>query len=179
MVPAELGILVTDLLVKYFAKVLDFQFTANMEEELDLIEEGKAEWVGVVKEFYEVFRGQMNFAKTEMQTVKRESEPTDEACDKCGKPMIIKWGRRGRFMSCSGWPGCRNAKSISTDVVCPQCGKGKLVARRARSGKGRSCYGCSAYPSCTFITNRLPKTADQTAAQEAPNPDASAGNENG
>ncbi len=157
LVPTELGILVTDLLVQYFAKVLDFEFTANMEDELDLIEDGKAEWVQVVREFYGVFSGQMDFAKTQMQTVKREVEPTDERCDRCGKPMVIKWGRRGRFMSCSGWPACRNAKSIPTNVICPQCNKGKLVARRAKSGKGRPFYGCSTYPDCNFITNRLPK----------------------
>lgn len=157
LVPTELGILVTDLLVRYFAKVLDFEFTANLEEELDLIEEGKAEWVEVVREFYGVFSGQMDFAKTQMHVVKRDVELTDERCDLCGKPMIIKWGRRGRFMSCSGWPECRNAKSIPTNVACPQCRQGKLVARRAKSGKGRPFYGCSTYPDCNFITNRLPK----------------------
>ena len=157
LVPTELGILVTDLLVQYFAKVLDFEFTANLEEELDRVEEGKAEWVQVVREFYGVFSGQMDFAKTQMHVVKRDAEPTDEQCDLCGKPMVIKWGRRGRFMSCSGWPGCRNAKSIPTNVVCPQCHQGKLVARRAKSGKGRPFYGCSTYPNCNFITNRLPK----------------------
>ena len=163
LVPTELGILVTDLLVQYFAKVLDFEFTANLEEELDRVEEGKAEWVEVVREFYGVFSGQMDFAKTQMQTVKREAEPTDEQCDLCGKPMVIKWGRRGRFMSCSGWPACRNAKSIPTSVVCPQCNQGKLVARRAKSGKGRPFYGCSTYPGCNFITNRLPKANEPAA----------------
>ncbi len=157
LVPTDLGILVTDLLVQYFSKILDFEFTAKMEEELDEVEEGKAEWVGVVKEFYGVFSGQMDHAKTTMQTVKRQEEPTDEICDLCGKPMVIKWGRRGKFMSCSGWPGCRNAKSIPTAVVCPQCQIGKLVARRAKSGRGRTFFGCTKYPDCTFMTNRLPK----------------------
>ncbi|OIO36206.1 MAG: hypothetical protein AUJ72_06015 [Candidatus Omnitrophica bacterium CG1_02_46_14] len=160
LLPSELGILVTDLLVQYFSKILDFEFTAKMEEKLDLVEEGKAEWVSVVREFYALFSGQMDYAKTAMQTVKREAEPTDEICDKCGKPMVIKWGRRGRFISCSGWPECRNAKSISTDVVCPQCKLGKLVARRAKSGRGRNFYGCTKYPDCNFMTNRLPKSGD-------------------
>jgi ssDNA-binding Zn-finger/Zn-ribbon topoisomerase 1 len=135
---------------------MDFEFTASMEEDLDQVEEGKAEWVQIVKHFYGTFSGQVDAAKSAMQTVKRENEPTDEVCEKCGKPMVIKWGRRGRFMSCSGWPECRNAKSISTDVVCPQCGQGKLVARRARSGRGRPFFGCTTYPACTYLANRLP-----------------------
>lgn len=166
LIPTELGILVTDLLVKHFGKLLDFEFTAKMEEELDEVEEGKIEWVGVVRNFYSQFNNEIQQAQIEMQTVRREAEPTDEICEKCGKPMVIKWGRRGRFMSCSGWPECKNAKSISTDVACPQCGKGKLVQRKARSGKGRVFYGCTAYPDCTFIANRLPKK-DAEAAQQA------------
>src|SRR3989338_8882416 len=158
--PTDLGILVTDLLVQYFSKILDFEFTAKMEEDLDRVEEGKVEWVGVVRGFYQLFSGQVDHAKNTMQTVKRREEPTDEICDLCGKPMVIKWGRRGRFMSCSGWPECRNAKSISTDVVCPQCKQGKLVARRARSGRGRTFYGCTKYPNCNYIANRLPKAGE-------------------
>ncbi len=171
LVPSDLGMLVTDLLVQYFSKVLDFAFTAKMEEELDLVEEGKAEWVSVVREFYNLFSGQLEYAKTAMQTVKRQAEPTDETCDLCGKPMVIKWGRRGRFMSCSGWPECRSAKSISTDVICPQCQQGKLVARRAKSGRGRNFYGCTKYPACNYMTNRLPKTED---AAKAADPDVQA-----
>lgn len=158
LVPTELGILVTDLLVKYFSKVMDFEFTANMEEELDKVEEGNTDWISVVRAFYSVFSGQMEHARLSMETVKKASEPTNEVCNKCGKPMVIKWGRRGRFMSCSAWPACKNAKSISTDVTCPRCGKGKLVARRAKSGRGRPFFGCTAYPTCTYIANRLPKT---------------------
>ena len=167
LVPTELGMLVVDLLLKYFSRVLDFEFTANLEEELDQIEEGKIEWAGVVREFYELFRPQVELAKAQMVTVKRENEPTDEICEKCGKPMVIKWGRRGRFMSCSAWPECKNAKSISTSVVCPQCGKGKLVQRRSRTGRGRSFYGCTTYPACTFITNKLPG-GEAPAAGAAP-----------
>ena len=174
LVPSDLGMLVTDLLVQYFSKILDFEFTAKMEEELDLVEEGKAEWVSVVREFYGLFSGQLDHAKTAMQTVKREAEPTNEICDKCGKPMVIKWGRRGRFMSCSGWPECRNAKSISTDIDCPQCKKGKLVARRAKSGRGRNFYGCTQYPNCNYMTNRLPKTdsAEKASEPESQAPEA-------
>jgi len=158
LVPTELGILVVDLLIQYFSKVLDFEFTANLEEELDRIEEGKTEWVRVIRDFYGLFKGQVELAKSQMQTVKRENEPTDEICEKCAKPMVIKWGRRGRFMSCSAWPECKNAKSISTGVVCPQCQKGKLVQRRAKSGRGRTFYGCTAYPACNYIANKLPSS---------------------
>lgn len=166
LLPTELGMLVTDLLVKHFGKLLDFEFTAKMEEELDEVEEGKVEWVGVVRNFYGQFNQEMDQARSEMQTVRREAEATNEICEKCGKPMVIKWGRRGRFMSCSGWPECKNAKSISTDVACPQCQQGKLVQRRAKSGKGRSFFGCTRYPECTFITNRLPKKDEPALANK-------------
>lgn len=169
LVPTELGILVVELLMKYFDKVLDYEFTANLEEKLDSIEEGEQDWISVVREFYSKFSGQVDRAKSEMQTVRRESEPTDEICEKCQKPMVIKWGRRGRFMSCSAWPECKNAKSISTNVACPRCGKGKLVMRRARSGKGRPFYGCTAYPECNYIVNRLP--AEGAAPAAAPKED--------
>ena len=142
-----------------------------MEEQLDRIEEGEIEGVMVVKDFYGQFEGEVGLAKEQMKTVKREAEPTDEVCEKCGKPMVIKWGRRGRFMSCSGWPDCKNAKSISTDVPCPQCGQGKLVMRRAKSGKGRPFYGCTRYPECTHISNKLPGSTPPTegpAPAEAP-----------
>ena len=168
LVPTELGILVVDLLLQYFSKVLDFEFTAKLEEDLDRIAEGKIEWVRVIKDFYGLFRGQVDLAKSQMQTVKRENEPTDEICEKCGKPMVIKWGRRGRFMSCSAWPECKNAKSISTGVPCPQCGKGKLVERRAKSGRGRLFYGCTAYPACNYIANKLPSRLEESSA--APDP---------
>jgi len=166
LVPTELGMLVTDLLVKYFSKLMDLKFTATMEDELDLIEEGKAEWVDVVREFYGVFSGQLEVAKSTMHVVKKQNEPTNEVCDKCGKPMVIKWGRRGRFMSCSDWPACKNAKSISTEVNCPQCGKGKLVERRARSGRGRKFYGCTTYPACHYIVNKLPSPGDPAAVPD-------------
>jgi DNA topoisomerase-1 len=169
--------LITDLLVKHFEKVMDFEFTAGMEEELDEIEEGTKNWVKVIRHFYDAFGGQVELAKAGMETVKREAEPTDEICDKknvgpdgveavCGKPMVIKWGRRGRFMSCSAWPECKNAKSISTNVVCPQCKQGKLVMRRAKSGKGRAFYGCTRYPDCNFLANKLPKEGDAHTPSE-------------
>lgn len=174
LVPTELGFTVTDLLVGHFEKVLDFEFTANMEGELDRIDEGELTWVEVVKEFYEVFKGQVDLAKDQMTSVKRESQPTDEICTVCGKPMVIKWGRRGRFLSCSGWPECRAARSISTEVVCPTCGQGKLVERRARSGRGRAFFGCTRYPECTHISNKLPQAQGGVAPGETPPDDPAA-----
>ena len=168
LIPTELGMLVIDLLIGYFKKILDYEFTANMEEELDSVEEGKIEWAKPIKDFYSQFEEQLNLAKEQIQTVKRVAEPTDESCEKCGKPMVIKWGRRGRFMSCSGWPDCKNAKPISTDVECPQCKAGKLVARRARSGRGRQFYGCTRYPECHFISNRLPSAGKEQAGEGEP-----------
>ena len=165
LVPTELGMLVTDILVKHFSKVLDFDFTANLEEKLDLIEDGSVEWVAVVREFYSVFAQQLELAKDQIQTVKKVHESTNEICELCGKPMVIKWGRRGRFMSCSGWPECKNAKSISTEILCPQCKTGKLVQRKAKSGHGRPFYGCTTYPACTFITNRLPSKETEDRGQ--------------
>ena len=147
---------------------MDLKFTAGMEGQLDRIEEGDADWVHVVKEFYGTFHSQMELAKDQIQTVKKQNEPTDESCDKCGKPMVIKWGRRGRFMSCSAWPECKHAKSISTAVVCPQCKTGKLVQRRAKTGKGRFFYGCTTYPACDFITNRLPSDPKAGALNAPP-----------
>ncbi len=172
LIPTELGILVTDILVKHFSKVLDFNFTADLEEKLDLIEEGSVEWVSVVREFYTVFAEQMTLAKDGIQTVKKVHEATNEICELCGKPMVIKWGRRGRFMSCLAWPECKNAKSISTEVVCPQCKAGKLVQRKAKSGRGRPFYGCTTYPACTFIANRLPSPGGASTSEA---PDAAPG----
>jgi len=154
LIPAELGETVTDLLSQHFPKVLDVQFTARMEEELDRVEEGTQPWVSCVREFYEPFAEALKAAATEMQSVKRAPEPTGEICPQCGKEIVIKWGRNGRFMSCSGFPACRYAKAIPTGVKCPEpgCG-GDLVQRRSRRG---IFYGCSNYPACRHIARTLP-----------------------
>lgn len=168
LVPTELGFLVVDLLVKHFPTLMDLEFTAKMEEHLDKIEEGELSWTNVLQEFYGPFKASLERAGAEIQPVRRVEEKTDEICDKCGKPMVIKWGRRGKFLSCSAFPECRNAKSISTGVPCPTCGKGSLVARRSRGGKGRPFYGCSRYPECTHISNKLPGSGPDAAAAEPP-----------
>ncbi|MBI3088045.1 MAG: type I DNA topoisomerase [Candidatus Omnitrophica bacterium] len=155
LVPTRLGRIVTELLIEHFPEVMDLKFTAAMEGELDRVEEGHLPWVQVVRHFYTPFSSRVAVAQEQMREVKREVVPTDYRCEKCGKPMVIKWGRFGEFLSCSGYPECKNARPVPTGVACPQpgCG-GELVERRAR---GRHFYGCSKYPACTYTTRRLPK----------------------
>ncbi len=154
LVPAELGETVTDLLSQHFPKVLDVKFTARMEEELDKVEEGKQKWATCVKEFYEPFADALKAAAAEMVSVKKAPEPTNENCPQCGKVIVIKWGRKGKFLSCSGFPECRFAKPITTGVKClePGC-DGELVQRRSRRGLF---YGCSRFPACRHIEKQLP-----------------------
>lgn len=152
--PTELGVIVTHLLMKHFPKIIDVEFTAHMEDELDGIEEGDIDWVVVLKSFYSPFMHSVEAAKTEMKDVKKEVVPTDEVCPLCGRPMVIKWGRRGKFMSCSGYPACKHAKSITSGVKCPNGCGGELIQRRSKRGPF---YGCSNYPKCTFVARKLPE----------------------
>ena len=158
LVPAELGEIVTDLLLEHFPKVLDVQFTARMEKELDEVEAGKQAWASCVKEFYEPFAQALETAATQMKSVKRAAEPTGEKCPECGKEIVIKWGRNGRFFSCSGFPACRYARPMTTGVKCPEpnC-DGELIQRRSRRG---TFYGCSRYPACRHISRQLPTPSD-------------------
>ncbi|MFH1189443.1 MAG: type I DNA topoisomerase [Candidatus Omnitrophota bacterium] len=158
--PTELGIIVTKLLMEHFPKVLDVEFTAMLENELDGIEEGEADWVMVLKGFYSPFIHSVEQARVEMKDVKREVIATDEICALCGKPMVIKWGRNGKFLSCSDYPTCKNAKSITTGVKCPTGCGGELVARKSRRG---SFFGCSSYPKCNYITKKLPQDTEEKA----------------
>jgi len=161
--PSELGIVVTDLLIKSFPKILDMEFTAKMEEELDEIEEGREKSAEVLRRFYTPFEKDVEHAKVNMRKVKGEAVKTLEICEKCGKPMVIKWGRLGRFLSCSDFPNCRFAKAIPTGVKCPEpdC-PGMLVERRSK--RGRHFYGCSNYPKCHHISRRLPSQNDEDSA---------------
>ncbi|MCX5692941.1 MAG: type I DNA topoisomerase [Candidatus Omnitrophica bacterium] len=163
--PSELGMVVTDLLMKSFPRILDMEFTAKMEEELDEIEEGREKSVEVLKRFYTPFEKDVEHAKVNMRKVKGEAVKTSEICEKCGKPMVIKWGRLGRFLSCSDFPNCRFAKAIPTGVKCPEpdCG-GMLVERRSKGG--RHFYGCSNYPKCHHISRRLPSQNNEDSALE-------------
>ncbi|MDD5664660.1 MAG: type I DNA topoisomerase [Candidatus Omnitrophica bacterium] len=150
--PTELGFKVCDLLVEYFPKILDIGFTALMEEELDEVEEGRLDKLKVLQAFYEPFKASLDFAQA---NVKKEIITTDQFCDKCGKPLIVKWGRRGKFLSCSDFPTCKNSKSITSGVKCPQegCG-GELIERRSKRG---FFYGCSNFPKCRFVSRTLPQ----------------------
>lgn len=153
--PTELGELVNKLLVENFPDIVDVEFTAKMENELDDVEAGDENWIKVLKEFHSPFTVKLEEAKKRMESVKKEVEKTDEVCEECGRPMVIKWGRRGRFISCSGFPACRNSKSITTGVKCPEEGcDGELVERKSRRGMF---YGCTRYPKCTYTSRKLPE----------------------
>ena len=168
LMPTELGETVADILVEHFPKILDAEFTALMEEELDEIEEGKMEWVKVLKDFYGPFSEFLTRAQTEMKSVKQAPIPTDYKCDLCGKQVFIKFGRFGKFMACSGFPDCKYTRSLPTGFFCPEpgCG-GELVKRRAKGR--RAFYGCSNYPKCTHVANELPKKEDAAeTSSEAP-----------
>jgi DNA topoisomerase-1 len=200
--PTDLGRLVTGLLVDSFPNIMNVDFTAGMEEKLDDVEEGKVDWVELMKDFYGPFQKTMEKARREMRDIKREEVPTKHVCDLCGQPMVVKWGRNGYFLACSGYPDCKNTKeiksfdgdgskvelapiedtgevcekcgkpmvirkgrfgrflacsgypeckttkSISTGVTCPQCSEGQLVERRSK--KGKTFYSCNRYPKCKF-----------------------------
>ena len=153
--PTDLGIMVTQLLIKHFPDIMDIKFTAKMEEELDAVEEGQMDWQQVLKDFYKPFMSDLESAKIEMRDVKKEIVKTDELCPTCGRFLVIRWGRLGKFLSCSGFPECKFSKSISLGVACPKCKIGEVVSRRTK--RGRFFYGCSRYPECDFISNKLPE----------------------
>ena len=158
--PTELGVLVNDLLVSHFPVILDVAFTAKMEEELDKIEEGQMPWVEAVRDFYKPFSESLEKAQAEMKDFKAELVPTDISCEKCGKPMVVKWGRNGQFLACSGYPDCKTTKPFvrnesgvveaapeeTTDEKCPKCGS-LMIIKRGRFGKF---LACSRYPECKY-----------------------------
>lgn len=151
-VPTELGELIIQLMVEFFPEILDVEFTAHMEDELDQVEEGQEDWVRVLDTFYETFEKRLKVAEEEMKEVEIQDEVSDELCEKCGKPLVYKMGRFGKFLACSGFPDCRNTKPIVKDigVTCPKCNTGSVVERRSK--KGRIFYGCDRYPECDFIS---------------------------
>lgn len=153
--PTELGFIVNDLVVEYFPRIVDYGFTAQMEENLDMIATGDREWVPVLREFYEPFEKTVQHAEEAMPEVDLQPEETGELCEKCGKPMIIKWGRYGKFIACSGFPDCRNTKSfrVKIGVTCPECG-GELVEKKTK--RGRIFYSCDNYPECEFSSWKRP-----------------------
>lgn len=150
-VPTELGRIVIELLKEHFASVVEVEFTARMEEELDLIEEGTMQWKSVVKEFYQPFAEDLEKARDLIDKIEIKDEEAGKECPQCGRPLYIKHGRFGKFMACSGFPECRHTESINEDVGvgCPLCG-GAVVALKSK--KGRRFYGCKNYPECKFVS---------------------------
>lgn len=158
--PTVLGIKVSDLLIKHFSQIMDEGFTAFLEEKLDEVEKGKAQWQKVLEGFYPAFDKK---AEKVLLSIKKEVEYSDKICPKCKGRLVIKWSRRGRFLSCENFPRCRYAESITTGVACPDCEEGQLVERRNR--RGQNFYGCSKFPNCTY-TNRLLPEDQKNNSQE-------------
>ncbi len=153
--PTELGVIVNDLLCQYFPDIVNIEFTARMEDELDEIAHEKHEWVSVIQDFYTPFEQSVARASEQMERVKLPEQLTEEVCPKCGKPMAVKTGRYGKFLACTGYPECKSTKSfqIKTGASCPECGS-ELLERINK--KKRTFYGCSNYPNCHFATNFKP-----------------------
>jgi len=180
--PTELGMVVTDLLLESFNDLFDVNYTARMEEELDDIEEGKIDWRASMSEFYQRFEKDLEHAERHMTDIKRMEKPTDLVCDKCGKPMVIKWGRHGSFIACTGYPDCTNTRELTVDLpdvdkadlteqdaeeYCENCGR-PMVLKKGRFG---TFYACSGYPDCK-TTKRIgaseQKKADVPLEEKCP-----------
>ncbi|WP_342400257.1 type I DNA topoisomerase [Weizmannia sp. FSL W8-0676] len=165
-VPTELGEIVLELIREFFPEIIDVEFTADMEKDLDEIEEGKVPWVQVIDAFYQNFEARLKKAENEMEKIEIKDEETGEMCELCGSPMVYKMGRYGKFMACSNFPDCRNTKPIvkKIGVTCPKCGKGEIIERKTK--KNRIFYGCDRYPECDFVSwdkpvgRKCPKCGD-------------------
>ncbi|MCS7316010.1 MAG: type I DNA topoisomerase [Bryobacterales bacterium] len=180
-VPTELGMVVTDLLVENFDDIFEVRYTAKMEEELDEIEEGKRDWREAMREFYEKFQQDLERAERQMTDLKRLERPTDQVCDRCGRPMVIRWGRHGSFLACSGYPECTNTRDLKVELpeldeaalseqedqeYCENCGR-PMVLRRGRYGPF---YACTGYPECK-TTRRIAhqeRKPDQPLEEQCP-----------
>ena len=149
--PTELGFIVTDMLEEYFKDIVDVKFTANLEGELDEVADGTLNKNDLLRKFYAPFEETLKNAEEVIGTVEIPDEVTDIPCDKCGRMMVVKQGRFGKFLACPGFPDCRNAKPLlrDTGVACPKCG-GKIVERKSR--RGRAFFGCDRYPDCDYTT---------------------------
>lgn len=152
IVPTELGEIVDDLIEKFFPDIVNIDFTAQLENDLDSIEEGKKNWVKVIDEYYHPFKKELDKADARIEKIQIKDEPAGFNCDICGAPMVIKMGRYGKFNACSRFPKCRNTKPIvkKIGVICPKCGKGDVVEKKSK--RNRKFYGCSRYPECDFVS---------------------------
>jgi DNA topoisomerase-1 len=155
LTPTETGIVVNDLLIEHFPEVVDVAFTAHMEEDLDKIASGEMPWVNVVREFYGPFLCDLEKAEANMPEQNMGPEPIGRACPDCGHDLVIRWGRYGKFISCSNFPECRYTEAWleKIGVHCPKDG-GEIVERKTR--KGRIFYGCANYPTCDFTSWKRP-----------------------
>ncbi|HSI66933.1 MAG TPA: type I DNA topoisomerase [Planococcus sp. (in: firmicutes)] len=150
--PTELGEIVHELVSEFFPDILNIEFTAKMEHDLDSIEDGESEWRVIIDTFFKPFEKHVEIAENEMEKIVIKDEPAGEDCEKCGNPMVYKLGRFGKFMACSNFPECRNTKAIvkNTGVKCPTCKEGEIVERKSK--KRRIFYGCERYPECEFVS---------------------------
>lgn len=153
--PTELGKIVTQILEDYFNQIVDTEFTADIENELDTIADGNANWKEIVSKFYIPMENELKVANEEIEKINMD-KPTGENCEKCGSPMVIKHGRFGNFIACSNYPECKNTKPLleKVGIKCPICGDGDVIIRKTK--KGRSFYGCSNYPNCKFVSWNKP-----------------------
>ena len=165
--PTEIGEMVTRVLKEHFPNIVDFDFTAKMEEELDQIAEGKEEWQEVIGNFYKPFSENLNKKYEEVGSEKAATEETDEVCEKCGKKLLIKMSRFGKFLACSGYPECKFTKKIGAEIkkigmACPECGKGEVIEKHVRKGRsrGKIFWGCSLYPECKYASWEHPKKGE-------------------
>ena len=160
--PTQLGIMVTEMMEKYFSRIVDTEFTAIMEEKLDEVEEGKQDWKQILRDFYPEFEDTLSVAEKEIEKVEVKDDVSDVPCDKCGTLMVYKMGKFGRFLACPNFPDCRNTMPILKyiNASCPQCG-GRLLEKTSR--KNRRFYGCERYPECDFIS--WDKPADEKCPQ--------------
>jgi len=150
LVPTDLGMITTDIMKNHFKDIVDIEFTANMEGELDNVEDGKREWVKILRDFYPDFNENLKKAEEEIAKIKIKDEESDVVCEKCGRKMVFKLSKFGKFLACPGYPECKNTKAIreGTGVECPKCG-GEILVKKSRRGKVY--YGCEHTPKCDFM----------------------------
>ncbi|MBP3648518.1 MAG: type I DNA topoisomerase [Clostridia bacterium] len=155
--PTELGCMVTDMMLEYFTDIVDVEFTAQLEEKLDAIEEGSSEWKQILRDFYPDFAKTLETAESKIEKIQVKDEVSDVPCEKCGAMMVYKMGRFGKFLACPNFPECRNAKPIITYIKakCPKCGS-RLMEKTSK--KNRKFYGCEKYPECDFVSWEMPIT---------------------
>ena len=160
LLPTELGSVVTDIMTEHFPNIVGIAFTADMEKDLDEIEEGEIDWVKIVEDFYGPFEKTLKAADEKIGKVKIEDEKSDVICEKCGRTMVYKMGRFGKFLACPGFPECRNAKPIvkETGADCPKCGK-KILEKKSKTGK--TYFGCEDNPKCDFMTWDMPVAGEK------------------